>query len=224
MIKKIKVIILLTFFGVLFVLTGCSSDEDAKKKNLTQNSEKIFQGGGMMGKGTTSKCAMMVMPRTGISSEQLPDKDSKVVKKYAQLCSQCHLLQSPKMKSARQWPGIVDRMDRRMQRMASMGMMRRRMKTMTSQDKKKVMAYLQKHALKVMSNGSIKGFSSLGGQKFKQTCTQCHDLPDPKQHSAKEWKRVIQRMKKNMAQMGKTVISQKEEQLILDFLKENASK
>ncbi len=210
MMKKIQVFILLTSFGVMLSLTNCSPNEDAKKQVSKRN--------GMMG-----KCAMMVMPRTGISSEQLPDKDSKAAKKYAQLCSQCHLLQSPKMKSARQWPKIVDRMDRRMQRMASMGMMGRRMKAMTPQDKKEVMAYLQKHSLKAMSKDSIKELTSQGGQKFKQTCTQCHALPDPKQHTIKEWPTVIQRMKKNMAQMGKPVISQKEEQLILDFLKENAS-
>lgn len=36
------------------------------------------------------------------------------------------------------------------------------------------------------------------GRLFAQTCTQCHALPDPRQHTAGQWPSVIARMKQHM--------------------------
>lgn len=45
--------------------------------------------------------------------------------------------------------------------------------------------------------GSI-NLDSGPGRIFAQTCTQCHALPDPRQHSAQEWSGVIARMQEHM--------------------------
>jgi hypothetical protein len=34
---------------------------------------------------------------------------------------------------------------------------------------------------------------------FTIACTQCHALPDPKRHTAREWLLVVERMKRHMA-------------------------
>ena len=46
-----------------------------------------------------------------------------------------------------------------------------------------------------------------GASLFKETCSQCHPLPDPKLHSAEEWPKVVEMMRNNMQAMGKKVMS-----------------
>jgi hypothetical protein len=42
--------------------------------------------------------------------------------------------------------------------------------------------------------------NSRAGRLFAQTCSQCHALPDPRQHSAGQWPGVIARMEQYMRQ------------------------
>jgi hypothetical protein len=53
-------------------------------------------------------------------------------------------------------------------------------------------------------------------------CTQCHALPDPKQHTAHEWPAVVVRMKKNMSIMGKDVPVETKTKEIIGFLQRHA--
>lgn len=42
------------------------------------------------------------------------------------------------------------------------------------------------------------GLDSRAGQRFAQTCSQCHPLPDPRQHTAQQWPGVVARMEQHM--------------------------
>ena len=38
-----------------------------------------------------------------------------------------------------------------------------------------------------------------GKEMVQTTCSQCHALPDPERHTAREWPTVVERMKRHMA-------------------------
>jgi hypothetical protein len=42
------------------------------------------------------------------------------------------------------------------------------------------------------------GLNTRAGRLFGQTCSQCHGLPDPRQHSAGQWPVVVARMEQHM--------------------------
>ena len=44
-----------------------------------------------------------------------------------------------------------------------------------------------------------------GADAFRVACGQCHALPDPQMHTAKEWPAVVERMQKNMEWMNRVV-------------------
>jgi hypothetical protein len=69
------------------------------------------------------------------------------------------------------------------------------------------------------------------GEAFRLACQQCHVLPDPKRYTARQWTRVVSRMRENMEWMNRVVGSQPaygEPQLrvedILTFLSKYARK
>jgi predicted amidohydrolase len=37
------------------------------------------------------------------------------------------------------------------------------------------------------------------GQMFSIACSQCHALPDPRRHTAREWPEVVERMQRHMS-------------------------
>lgn len=48
------------------------------------------------------------------------------------------------------------------------------------------------------------GILEAGGQDPQQICTQCHALPDPHRHSAREWPAVVARIPRPMGIMRKS--------------------
>lgn len=51
-------------------------------------------------------------------------------------------------------------------------------------------------------DSSASGESSSGEAVFDSTCSQCHGLPSPSQHTAAQWPDVVQRMEQYMASSG----------------------
>ena len=43
------------------------------------------------------------------------------------------------------------------------------------------------------------------GEAFRVACNQCHVLPDPKRHTAEDWRAVVARMQENMDWMNRVV-------------------
>lgn len=63
---------------------------------------------------------------------------------------------------------------------------------------------------------------SAGAMVLQDYCTQCHNLPDPRQHSAQEWPAVVERMRGHEAAMGKIVPDKTTTAEIIDFLRQHA--
>lgn len=187
------------------------------------------QGMGMMMDREGMKAMMKrMMPDQlppGVDPESLPEPDSTGAKLLRRYCAQCHDLPSPRMHSAEEWRGVYQRMNDRMKMMSIGGMMGGMTRTETPdlKEEKVLLAYLQRHGLRAAVPNQISGLDSPEGMLFRQTCSQCHALPDPKQHTAQEWPGVVARMKGNMALMRKPVILTKEEQVIVEFLQKATS-
>jgi cytochrome c5 len=55
--------------------------------------------------------------------------------------------------------------------------------------------YLTANALRV-TTASLP--DAPGRELFETTCSQCHELPDPRQHSSEDWFVVVRRMNQHM--------------------------
>jgi mono/diheme cytochrome c family protein len=129
------------------------------------------------------------------------------------------------MHSAQEWPEVFQRMLMRMQMMSGGMMMGNmmRIKAPTSQEETTLLAYLNRHSLHAADQQTLSDLNSPSGMLFRQACSQCHALPDPKQHTPQEWPDVVARMKQNMQLMKLPLIQPKEEALIVQFLQQAAS-
>jgi mono/diheme cytochrome c family protein len=101
------------------------------------------------------------------------------------------------------------------------GMMRRWMtpiRAPASEEQETILAYLQGHALWPANVEALGPPDTPGLALFRQTCSQCHALPDPTLHTADEWPVVVERMRRNMETMGKRVIADRERDQIVGYL------
>ena len=149
-----------------------------------------------------------ILPPT-FAAAQLPDPASPGARLARRYCVQCHNLPNPAMHHAAKWPRIVDRMVLRMRGRGNMGtLMKERMagvKAPSDEEKKALVAYLQRHAQKPLDPALYPDLQSPAGEAFRLACDQCHVLPDPKRHTAAEWPGVVARMQKNMEWMNRVV-------------------
>jgi hypothetical protein len=95
----------------------------------------------------------------------------------------------------------------------------------TRDEERVIVAYLRKHGQKPLDPARYPD----ANEAFRLACGQCHVLPDPKRHSAAEWRSVVARMQENMEWMNRVVGSKPvrgEPQLrveeILAFLEKHA--
>ncbi len=184
--------------------------------------------GGMMGGGMMmDRAGMKEMMRgmmgdllpPGINPEKLPDPQSIGAQLLAQYCTQCHELPGPGMHTADEWPSVVDRMNRRMR---MMGGMMHDIKAPTDNELLTLVAYLQRHAQKPMDKTKYTDLNTPAGKFFEVMCSQCHVLPDPKQHTADEWPGVVGRMTQNMKTMGKPIPDREMLETVVEFLQTHA--
>lgn len=194
---------------------------------LTTTGGSCYSMGSMMGGGMNQgdmKDMMGAQLPPGIEPKELPEAQSNGAKLLVQYCSQCHDLPSPSMHSAQAWPSVVERMNQRMQMMSGrnmMGMMHD-IKAPTNGELKTLIAYLQKHAQKPIDKTQYEDLDTPAGKLFDDTCSQCHVLPDPRQHTADEWPAVVQRMTRNMELMGRPVPDRGALETVLVYLQKHA--
>ena len=133
---------------------------------------------------------------------QLPEPQSAGAQLAVRYCVQCHYLPNPQMHSATRWQTIVERMNWRMQGKGNMGALMKDMmagvQAPSAEELATLTVYLQKHAQHEIDPGHP-ALSTTAGQMFSIACSQCHALPDPRRHTAREWPGVVQRMRKHMA-------------------------
>ena len=152
-----------------------------------------------------------ILPPT-YAPEQLPQRDSEGARLTLRYCVQCHNLANPAMHHAEKWPAIVDRMVVRMEGRGNLGRLMAEMmagvKAPAPAETQTLTAYLQKHAQKPLDPARYPEVNRPTGEAFRLACNQCHVLPDPRRHTAAEWRGVVARMQENMQWMNRVVGSQ----------------
>jgi cytochrome c2 len=173
-----------------------------------------------------------ILPPT-FAPAQIPESGSPGAALLVRYCVQCHNLPNPAMHNAEKWPPIVERMVLRMEGRGNMGVLMKEMmagvQAPNADDTARLVGYLQTHAQRAIDPRRYPELDAPSGQSFKRACGQCHVLPDPQRHTAREWQAVVARMEENMAWMNRVVGSQpdrREPQLrveeILSFLQKHA--
>ena len=142
-----------------------------------------------------------VLPRS-ITPDALPYAGSPGAQAAARYCVQCHHLPNPAMHSAERWNTIVKRMVWRMGGGGNLGAaMKDLMAGVTAPDQGEealLIAYFRQHAQRELDADDPR-LRSTAGRMYALACTQCHALPDPQRHTAREWPAVVERMKRHMA-------------------------
>jgi cytochrome c5 len=155
--------------------------------------------------------SLVALPPPGVSPGDLPEPDSPGARAVAEFCVACHNLPSPAIHSATDWPGVARRMWLRIEELpGTFGV-----KNPTVQQRQVALDYLLKHALQV-SGAALP--QAPGRATFSQTCSRCHALPDPRQHSAADWPAVVMRMEERMTQMKVDRPSAPQTQEIIGYL------
>jgi len=143
---------------------------------------------------------------------ELPEPRSRGAQLTLRYCVQCHNLPNPAMHHAAKWPGIVERMVKRMEGRGNLGELMADMmagvKAPAPGETAALVAYLQKHAQAPLDAARYPEVFQPSGEAFRLACNQCHVLPDPRRHTAAEWRAVVARMQRNMQWMNRVVGSQ----------------
>lgn len=147
----------------------------------------------------------------GFEPSMLPQPRSRGAQLELKYCVQCHNLPNPAMHHAQKWPSIHERMVARMEGRGNMGKLMAQMMagvTAPSAEESKVLvAYLQQNAQKPLNPAAVPAINTPAAEAFRLACQQCHVLPDPKRHTAREWPAVVARMQVNMEWMNRVVSS-----------------
>ena len=149
-----------------------------------------------------------ILPPT-FAPAQLPEPDSRGAQLVAHYCVQCHNLANPAMHDARKWPRVVERMVLRMRGKGNLGAVMQDMMAGVAapddEEAQQIVAYLRRNAQRPIDAAKYPDLDRPEGRAFKLACQQCHTLPDPKRHTAKEWSAVVERMQENMTWMNRVV-------------------
>jgi hypothetical protein len=152
-----------------------------------------------------------ILPPT-FERAQLPEPRSRGARLTVQYCVQCHNLPNPAMHHAAKWPTIVERMVLRMEGKGNYGQlmfdMMAGVRAPSAAEGDALVAYLQKHAQTPLDPKQIPEAYAAAGEPFRLACNQCHVLPDPRRHTAEEWRAVVARMQDNMQWMNRVVGTQ----------------
>ncbi|TAL85694.1 MAG: hypothetical protein EPN74_07295 [Rhodanobacter sp.] len=162
--------------------------------------------GGMMGHGGMKPMMQAMMGNMlplGIDPATLPMPRSAGAKSLQHFCTQCHELPAPGLHTAAEWPAVVERMVARERMMSAYNMMG--IQAPSDEELATLLAYLQRYAQMPLNKATAKELDTPAGRAFSETCSQCHALPDPAQHTAADWPGVVLRMKHNMEARGKPV-------------------
>jgi len=145
----------------------------------------------------------------GFEPAMLPQPESRGARLAGRYCVQCHNLVNPAMHESRKWRPIVERMVLRMQGRGNMGRLMADMmagvEAPSAADARTLVDYLRRHSQKPLDRRRYPEVDTPAGEPFRLACGQCHTLPDPKRHTAREWPAVVARMQRNMEWMNRVV-------------------
>jgi cytochrome c5 len=152
-----------------------------------------------------------ILPPT-FEARELPEPDGEGARLTQRYCVQCHNLPNPAMHQAAKWPGIVQRMVLRMHGRGNLGELMHEMMAgvaaPSAPEERTLVAYLRRHAQAPLDPARYPEVARPSAEPFRLACSQCHVLPDPRRHTAAEWRAVVARMQQNMQWMNRVVGSQ----------------
>lgn len=152
--------------------------------------------------------AMANMPPAGV---ELPQPDSEGAQATLQYCAACHAAPSPTSHSATDWPAVLRRMWVRTERVAD----EFAVPLPDASARLVISEYMLDNALRV-TEGELPDF--LGRSEFVTTCSRCHELPDPRQHTPQDWPTTVIRMREHMVELLGDSPTQAQVQDIITFL------
>lgn len=147
----------------------------------------------------------------GVAADELPEPDSDAAATYVEYCGACHGIPSPAAHSATDWPAVLRRMWLRTEGLPASY----NVPVPESAERVLILNYVLGHALDVAEEDLPSG---PGRDLFAKTCSRCHELPDPGQHSARDWAAVVMRMRQHMVQILRESPPQAEVQDIILYL------
>jgi cytochrome c2 len=219
-------------FATLSTLLLALSSSSAGQATATDNQALVVQAQTRWKTSPHGELLARILPPWRNPSN-LPQAESRGARLVVRYCVQCHHLPNPAMHPPDRWPKVVERMVARMQGKGNMGALMKDMMaevTAPSQEELHVLLdYLSRHAQKPLDPRRYPDLATRG-HAFREACSQCHALPDPKSHDAREWPDVVARMERNMQWMNRIAGSKPdpgEPQLtvdaIVDYLKRHAA-
>ena len=137
-----------------------------------------------------------------VEPRDLPERISAGARLTVRYCVQCHHLVNPAMHTRERWQSVVDRRVWRMRGNGNMGELMKEMMAQveapTDAEVETLTRYLQRHA-QTEIDPQHPALRTRAGEAYAIACSQCHALPDPRRHTAREWVSVVDRMKRHMA-------------------------
>ncbi len=155
--------------------------------------------------------AKVALPPAGVGPDDLPAPRSPGALHVVKYCTACHELPSPNAHSATDWPVIIRRMWLRTDRVAPDF----EIPIPTSAERVMMIRYLVENALQV-SDRALR--AAPGRDAFSETCSRCHELPDPMQHPSQDWAAVVQRMAQHVEDILDDRLSGTEVRRITSYL------
>lgn len=145
----------------------------------------------------------------GFDAKRLPEPDSAGARLTLRYCVQCHYLANPAMHDASRWASVVRRMVPRMEGKGNLGKVMSELmegvEAPSAADAATIVDYLQKHGQRELDPAKVPEVNAPAAEPFRLACGQCHVLPDPKRHTAKEWPAVVARMQRHMEWTNRVV-------------------
>ncbi len=130
-------------------------------------------------------------------------------------CSQCHNPPGPGMHTKEEWNNVFWRMVWRMQVMKAQF---QQFRVPTYAQSHQMYSYLATNAMQAISASDVPA-NVTGGKEYLKICIQCHRLPSPAKHDAKDWPIIVKRMMGHIKNMGRVMPSKEESERIIEFLK-----
>jgi cytochrome c5 len=219
-------------FATLSTLLLALSSSSAGQAIATDNQALVVQAQTRWKTSPHGELLARILPPWRNPSN-LPQAESRGAQLVVRYCVQCHHLPNPAMHPADRWPKVVERMVARMQGKGNMGaLMKDMMAEVTAPSEEELhvlLDYLSRYAQKPLDPRRYPDLATRG-YAFREACSQCHALPDPKSHDAREWPEVVARMERNMQWMNRIAGSKPdpgEPQLtvddIVDYLQRHAA-
>lgn len=177
------------------------------------------------------------LPPETFTEADLPEPGSYGAGMLKAYCDRCHWLPAPAMHSAEEWPLLIRRMqlraatlERRLGGPLTEGAVGELLLSGISATELDMAAsaaqvdsltdYVVRNALPTIDAAELP--SGQTADFYRQSCSTCHELPDPAGYTAAEWEEIVRRMPNNMRLMHVEPLTKAEQDSILGFLQARA--